>query len=127
MLASLLISAETDSEATHEGDELFGSEVALSESLNDETARVCLGGVLDCVTLSSDVLSSHVEDHGGTTTVLNSGVATELDQIGIAEMLGDMVTVRNDFLNLSHGEGKLFGLSDGQLVLEHECSRGTSN
>jgi len=82
----LVITTESQCEGTHEGNELLGGEVALrSETLHDETASMGLSTVLDCISFGADIHSSTLENHGGATTVLNSSVATELDEIRGAE------------------------------------------
>ena len=81
-----------------------------------------LSGVLNCVTLIFDVLPSHAEDHGWPTAVLNSGVASQLDQVSMTEQLSDVVALLLDFLHLLDGKVQFFGLGNGQLVLEGKCA-----
>jgi hypothetical protein len=52
-----------------------------TNSSGEKGAGVGLSGVLHGVTLGADVLPAHVEDHGGTSTVLDSCIAAELDQV----------------------------------------------
>ena len=80
-----------------------------------------LWAVLDHVTFRSNVLSSHVEDHGGSTAVFHGSVATKLDEISRAQHGSDMVSSVLDFFNLLDGEAKFSALSDGQLVLKGDC------
>ena len=82
--------------------------------------------MLDGITLVADVLSSHVEDHGGTAAVLNSCVATELDEIGVAHHCSDVVAFSLDLLDLLDAEAKLGALSDGELVLEGKSAGSAS-
>ena len=114
----LLITVEAKGERAHDGNELFGAEVTLGQALNDETASGGLSGMLDGVTLVSDVLSAHVEDHGGASAILNSSVATELDEVSVAHHSSDVVAFSLDLLDLLDAEGELGALSNGELVLQ---------
>ena len=87
---------------------------------------MALGRVLDGVALSVDILTAHVEDHGGATAVLNSGVASKLDQIGRAHHSSDVVALSLDLLDILHSKVEFFRLGDGELVLQAECRLGTS-
>ena len=118
MCSLFLFSSEAESERAHQGNELLWREVTLGESLDHEGASMGLSGVLNCVTLIFDVLPSHAEDHGWPSAVLNSGVASQLDQVSMTEQLSDVVALLLDFLHLLDGKVQFFGLGDCQLVLE---------
>jgi len=74
--------------------------------------------MLDCISLCLDIASTHVEDHGWATTVLNGCIATKLDQIGSAQHTSDVVTSFLDLLHHLDSEVKLVALSDGELILK---------
>ena len=74
--------------------------------------------MLTSITFRSDILSAHVENHSRATAVLDSSVATELDQIGSAQPCGDMIASVLNFLNLLDCKVELGALCDSKLVLE---------
>ena len=113
-----VFTAETDGEWAHKSDKLLGWEITLSQTVDDETARMRLGSMLDCISLWVDIASAHVEDHGWATTVLNGCITTELDQVGSAQQTGNVVTSFLDLLDLLDSEVKFFALSDGELILK---------
>ena len=86
-----------------------------------------LSSVLDGITLIADVLTTHVENHSGTAAVLNSSVATELYKVGFAQPRGEMVTSLRNLQHLLHGEVQLLTLCYGELVLQRQSARSTSN
>jgi len=113
----LVVTTESKCEGTHESNELLGSEVCLGNTLHYETASISLSTVLNGVTLSLNVLSSALEDHGGTTTVLDSCIATKLEKVSLAEPVRDVVASLHDLLNLLDSEAELLALSNCKLVL----------
>jgi len=60
--------------------------------------------VLNCITLGANIFPSHVENHGGTATVLNSSIASELNEIGVAEESCNVIASFFDFLDLPDSE-----------------------
>ena len=121
-----LLAAETKSEGSHKGNELFRAQFALGQALHNETAIVGLSLVLDSITFWSDIFSAHVENHGRATAVLDGSVATELDQIGRAQQFRDMIASVLDLLDLLHSEVELGALCNSKLVLKGKRTRCTS-
>lgn len=117
MYALLLCTVEAEGERAHESNELLRLEVRLGKALHHEAASVGLSSVLNGITLTTDVFTTHVEDHCGTTAVLDGSVASELDEVSIAKPRRDVVTSLSDFFNLLHGEVQLLALRNGELVL----------
>ena len=89
--ALLVLSTKSDRELTHQSDELFRRQVALGKALHDKAASVGLSSVLNGISFRFDIHTAHVEDHGGAAAVLNSSVATKLDQISLAHRSSDVV------------------------------------
>lgn len=117
MVTLLVLAAESQSEGAHESDELFRGEAFLcQETLRDKTASMVLGAVLDGVALVLNLIPSHLEDHGGTTTVLNSCISAELKQVSSGERVSDMIASLLNLLNLLDSEAELLALSNGKLV-----------
>ena len=121
-----LLAAETKSEGSHKGDELFRAQVALGQALHNETAIIGLGLMLDSITFWGNIFSAHVENHGRATAVLDGGIASELDQIGSAEQFSDVIASVLNFLDLLHCKVELGALSDSKLVLKSKRTRCTS-
>ena len=87
---------------------------------------MALSCVLDGITLILHVLAAHVEDHGGTAAVLNCSVASELDQVRVAQQGRDVVACLLDFLDLLDCEAELSALCRGELVLQSQSARSAS-
>lgn len=117
MVTLLFLATESQCEGAHESDELFRGEVFLSEkTLRDKAASMALSTVLDGVTLILDLIPSHLEDHGGTTAVLDSCVSAELKQVSSRERVSDVIASLLNLLNLLDNEAELLALSNGKLV-----------
>ena len=85
-----------------------------------------LSCVLDGITFVLHVLAAHVEDHGGSAAVLNCCVASELDQVRVAQQGRDVVACLLDFLDLLDSEAELGALCRGELVLQGQSARCAS-
>ena len=72
--------------------------------------------MLDGITFVSHVLPAHLENHRWAAAVLNSCIASKLDQVSVAEHCCDVVTLSFDLLNLLHSEVQLLALSDSKLI-----------
>ena len=81
-----------------------------------ELREICLFGVL----------TSHSENHGGATGILDCGVATELDEICVRENSCDVVAVVLDLLDLLHGELQARVLMALKLLGETEGATGAT-
>ena len=82
--------------------------------------------MLYSVTLTVDIFPAHIEDHGRASAVLNSSVATKLNEIRNAQHRGDVVSRLLDLLHLLHGEAHLFRLCNSELVLERDSRHWSS-
>ena len=123
----LALSDEAQGVDAHQGHELLGGQVVLGQTLDYKGSTVGLGLVLNGVTLVGDVLSALSEEHRRTSAVLNSSVATELNEISNGELVGDVVAFFGNVLHFFDGEQQFFALGNGLLVLQGQGSSWTSN
>jgi hypothetical protein len=68
--------SETNSVRSHQSDELLLGEPVVQASLNKALVAIAMRNLLFLT-----VLTAHSEDHRGTTSVFNSSISTELNQI----------------------------------------------
>ena len=86
---------------------------------------LCLQSIGLCL-FSSDIRSTHSENHAWSSAVFNSGVTSELNEIADTEHSSDMVTLLfNTFDNLN-GSVELRTIGSGQLVLVGEGTLWTT-
>ena len=78
---------------------------------------MCFWTVLNDVSLRTNVLSAHIENHGWTTAVFHGGIASQLNEICCAEHGRDVIARVGDLLNLLDSKAELFALRNGQLIL----------
>ena len=72
------------------------------------------------------IFTSHSENHGGATGILDCGIATELDEICVRENSCDVVAVVLDLLDLLHGELEACVLMALKLLGETEGATGAT-
>jgi hypothetical protein len=127
--SSLLIErVEADSvAATDECYVIFRGKVKLAQLGNVVAIVDGLSLVLDDVGLAGDVQTAHSENHLGSSAVFDGGVATELNEVSVAHLSGQMVSLDSDLLDFSHSFLELLRLDSVLLTSEHERSTGASD
>jgi hypothetical protein len=111
----------------HDGDVLRCIQAHHIKLLDND--RVFVLGVWndgECVgrlTLSLDVLATHLENHGGTAAVLYGRVATELDDVRVRKHCCDVVSVLLHILDQLHSVVELRIVRS--LLLSVESKNGT--
>ena len=101
-----VIVAESKGKRTHEGNVLLRGQIHFIELANHHSILVLVVSGDESVgsfSFSLDVFSSHSEDHGRSSAVLNSGVPSQLDEVRVGEKGGNMISIFFDVLNNING------------------------
>ena len=104
---------------------LLGAEAQVAELANHHRVLVLMlsdGKGVGGVSLTLNVLSAHPEDHGGSAAVLYSGVAGQLEEIGVGQHGSDVIALLLEFAHNFDGDVVL--LVPGSLELSVESDDG---
>lgn len=108
----------------HQSNEVLGRKVRLSKTTRHQAVVVAFVVVLDSVLVAEDRGAAHLEDHLGATAVLDSGVASKLNQVSVGEHLSDVIATLTESEHLSDSVFQLFGVSN--VLLSGDSYGGTS-
>ena len=120
------VTMEAKSEDSHQGNELLRWQTLPCQAIRHTASIIGFGLVSNGLLFLLDLLSAHLEDHLGTSTVLHSGISTQLEDVWHRQSSLNVVALHAHLEESVEHQLQLSTLVDSSLILKVDETSGTT-